>query len=296
MDMTNSFFQTQVHPDDMHLTAVTTPRGLFKWVAMPMGLKNSPSIHQRQMASALRDHIGKICHIYLDNIIIWSASIAQHVQHVNTMIWSLWSAKLFCNASKCEFFLREIDFLEHHISSRGIEANASKIDHIRDWPMLKSATDVWAFLGLVRYISVFLPRLAEWTTCLTPLTLKDANKLFPAWAADHQLAFNRIKNLILGAGYLTTIAHVTPGSNKIFITCDVSDWRTGATLSFGPSWEEVRPVTFDSVQLKSVEKNYPVYEKELLVIIRALRKWRADLLGTHFFVYTDHKTLENFNV
>jgi RNase H-like domain found in reverse transcriptase len=56
-----------------------------------------------------------------------------------------------------------------------------------------------------------------------------------------------------------------------------------------------RPVAFDSMQLKGAEKNYPVHEKELLVIIRVLRKWRADLLGTHFYVYTDHRTLENFD-
>jgi len=69
LDMTNSFFQTRVHPDDVHLTAVTTPFGLYKWLAMPMGLHNSLPIHQRHIASALRELIGKICHIYLDNII-----------------------------------------------------------------------------------------------------------------------------------------------------------------------------------------------------------------------------------
>ena len=77
--------------------------------------------------------------------------------------------------------------------------------------------------------------------------------------------------------------------------CNTSDWQTGATLSFGPSWEMARPVAFDSMQLKGAEKNYPVHKKELLVIIRVLRKWRADLLGTHFYVYTDHRTLENFD-
>ena len=60
-------------------------------------------------------------------------------------------------------------------------------------------------------------------------------------------------------------------------------------------WESARPVAFDSMQLKGAEKNYPVHEKELLAIIRALKKWRSDLLGTQFLVYTDHRTLEIFN-
>jgi hypothetical protein len=83
--------------------------------------------------------------------------------------------------------------------------------------------------------------------------------------------------------------------NKIFVTCDASNWRTGAVLSFGPSWETARPVAFDSMQLKGAEKNYSVHEKELLVIIRALKKWRSDLMGTHIHIYTNHHTLENFN-
>ena len=95
---------------------------------------------------------------------------------------------------------------------------------------------------------------------------------------------------------LTTIKHLNPGDNKMFVTCDASDWRTGATLSFGPTWESARPVAFDSMQLKGAEKTYPVHEKELLAIIRALKKWRSDLLGTQFLVYTDHCTLENFDM
>src|SRR6202011_3483739 len=82
--------------------------------------------------------------------------------------------------------------------------------------------------------------------------------------------------------------------NKIFVTCDASNWRTGAVLSFGPSWETARPVAFDSTQLKDAQLNYPTHEKELLTIIHALSKWRSDLLGSPIIIFTDHHTLENF--
>jgi RNase H-like domain found in reverse transcriptase len=111
----------------------------------------------------------------------------------------------------------------------------------------------------------------------------------------HQTAFEAIKALVVSADCLTTIDHENLGDNKIFMTCDASDWRTGGTLSFGPTWETACPIAFDSMQLKDVEKNYPVHEKELLAIIQALKKWHSDLLGTHFYVYMDHRTLENFN-
>jgi RNase H-like domain found in reverse transcriptase len=100
---------------------------------------------------------------------------------------------------------------------------------------------------------------------------------------------------VVGADCLTTIDHENPGDNKNFVTCDSSDWRSGATLSFGRTWETAWPVAFDSMQLKEAENNYPVHEKELLAIIRALKKWCSDLLGIHFYVYTDHRTLKNFD-
>ncbi len=77
--------------------------------------------------------------------------------------------------------------------------------------------------------------------------------------------------------------------------CDASNKRTGAVLSWGPTWETAHPVAFDSMQLSGTQLNYPVHKKELLAIICALEKWHTDLLGSSFKVYTDHRTLENFN-
>src|SRR5882762_6165651 len=157
MDMTNSFFQTRVHPDDIHLTAMTTPFGLYEWLAMPMGLKNSPPIHQRHMVAALRHLIGKICHVYLDDIVIWSNTVAEHTKHIDMVMKVLADAKLYLNPDKCAFYLLEVDFLGHHLSARGIEPNSSKVDKILHWPLPKSSTDVHAFLGLIRYVAAFLP-------------------------------------------------------------------------------------------------------------------------------------------
>ena len=103
------------------------------------------------------------------------------------------------------------------------------------WPKPQSATDVQAFLGLVRYVSIFLPHLADHTVVLTPLTTKEARKSFPPWTSDHDAAFEAIKALVVSTECLTTIDHLNPGDNKVFVTCDASDWRTGATLSFGPT-------------------------------------------------------------
>ena len=175
MDMTNSFFQTRVHPDDIHLTAVTTPLGLYEWLVMLMGLRNSPAIHQRRMTAALRELLGKICHIYLDDIVIWSSDVTEHTKHIALVMAALRKARLYCNPAKCRFYLKELDFLGHHISTRGIKPNSSKVERILNWPVPTSTTEVRSFLGLVRYIAVFLPHLADHTVILTPLTTKESH-------------------------------------------------------------------------------------------------------------------------
>lgn len=295
IDMSNSLFQTRMHPDDIKYMAVITPEGAFKWTVMPMGFKNSLSTHQRRMNSALRNLIRKICHVYLDDIIIWSQTLEEHKANVETVMLALRKASLLCSPKKTHIFCTEIDFLGHHISSRGIEPNAAKVQRIMDWKSPCSAKEVCSFLGLVRYIAAFLPKLAEHTRVLTPLTSKSCNVVFPKWMAEHELAFHAIKDLVLSADCLTTIDHVNPGTKKIFVMCDASNWRTGAVLSFGKTWEMAHLVAFDSQQLNSTQLNYPVHEKELLAIIHALTKWRVDLVGSEILIYTDHRTLEAFD-
>jgi hypothetical protein len=246
------------------------------------------------MNQALRRYIGKICHVYLDDIVIWSSSIEEHRQNVGTILQALREADLYCSNKKSQLFTTELDFLGHHISQRGVEADVRKVEKIQAWPIPKSAKDVRKFLGLVQYLASFLPKLAEHRAVLTPLTTKEAQKDWPGWTVGHQAAFEDIKRIVLGRECLTTIDHDNMDGRKIFVTCDASDRRTGACLSFGKTWESARPVAWDSVQLSPAEKNYPTHEKEMLAIVRALKKFRADLLGTNFTVYTDHRTLECF--
>ena len=150
------------------------------------------------------------------------------------------------------------------------------------------------FLGLVRYLAEHLPDLAKFTTVLNLLTTKAAEMAFPDWSQQHQEAFDGIKRLVTSPICLTTINHDELGENKIFLTTDASDFRTGVVLSWGPDWKSARPVAFDSAPLRDAKLNYPVHEKELLAIIRALHKWRIELLGAPVTVYTDHRTLQNF--
>lgn len=147
--MTNGFFQTKMKPEDIHLTAVSTPFGLYEWTVMPMGLWNAPSIHQRRVTHVL---LGCICHIYLDDIIIWSLDLKTQITYLQQVFEVLQQVKLYINPKKTRLFCREVNLLSHNISEKGIQADSSKVDKIISWPVPKTATQTCSFLGLVCYI------------------------------------------------------------------------------------------------------------------------------------------------
>jgi hypothetical protein len=100
LDMTDSFFHTKMDPDSIHLTAVTTPLGLYEWLVMPQGLRNALPVHQRRVTAALRPFLGIFAHIYLDDIIIWSNSLEEHTAHIKLVMDTLRKARLYCNSKK----------------------------------------------------------------------------------------------------------------------------------------------------------------------------------------------------
>ena len=195
---------------------------------------------------------------------------------------------LYCNAKKKEFFRSEIDFLGHKISQKGIEVDKHNAQHILDWPTPKSATEVRAFCGLVRYLASFLPAISKYISVLTPLTCNKASKNFPRWSDKHEEAFRGLKQVVSRRACLTTIDHALMPEYKVFVTTDASNYQTSAVLSFGKTWESARPVAYDSKPLKKAQKYYLVHEKEMLAIIRSLKKLCSDLLGILFVVYTGH--------
>lgn len=174
IDLTNAFFQTLVHSKGIKYTATLTLFGLWEWVVMPMGLRNAHATQQWRVTLALHKYIGKICHVYLDDIIIWSKTMEEHEENVRKILEALKEAQLFDSLKKSNLFCMEIDFLEHHISERVIKADVSKVEKIINWPCPTKAKHVQQFLGLIRYIVVFLPALAEHTAVLTPLTKKNS--------------------------------------------------------------------------------------------------------------------------
>ena len=203
--------------------AISTPFSLYEWLVMPMGLCNAPSIHQQCITYALHGLLGCICHIYLDDIIIWSTDMQTQITYTHEVFNTLHHARLFINPKKTSLLQTEVDFLGHHISVKDIEADTEKVNKILSWPCPKSATETRSFLGFVRYVSSFLPNLAQRSTALSDLITKAADKQFPVWTDNHQHAFNSIKQLLVRWDCLTTIDFTLMPENKIYVTTDTSD-------------------------------------------------------------------------
>ena len=209
-----------MHPDDIYKTAVSTPRGLYEWTVMPMGLWNAPAIQQRRLESALWDYLQDICHCFLDDIVGWSGSLEEHVNNVHKLLLALRKAGVFINPGKSVLFATEIKFLGHCISDHGIEACKKKAGRILDWPVPTSSTETRQFLGLVRYLQNFLLKLSIHCHVLEELMQKKYNHHFPLWLPFHQDAFDAIKHLVASLECLTVIDKDTMPENKIFSTTD----------------------------------------------------------------------------
>ena len=145
--------------------------------------------------------------------------------------------KLYLNPKKSKLFCSEIQFLGHRISAQGIEADEGKADRVKNWPTPTCAKHIHGFLGLVHYLLVFLPSLAEHTSILDKLTRKECNKAFPTWTGRHQQAFDAIKTLVMSPKCLTSIDPSLMPQHKIFVTTDASDIGSGAILVFGPTYK-----------------------------------------------------------
>lgn len=291
IDMTNAFFQTPLAEADIEKSAIKTPWGLFEWLVMPQGLCNAPATHQARVNEALCHLIGVCCEVFVDDIIIYSNSLEEHETNCRAVLDALRKAGLYCSKKKTDLFTTHTEFLGHIISRNGLEADKSKVEKIENWPRPRTVSQVRGFLGLVQYLRKFVPRLAEYTAVLTPLTKKGLTNVEELWKKKEEEAFQAIKRIVASLPILQPLRH--DADEPIWLMTDASKVGVGAVLLQGMDWKTARPCRFYSRQYIAAEKNYPTHEQELLAIVAALKAWRIDLLGSPFKVLTDHDTLKH---
>ena len=142
MDLRGGYHQIKIPKEDVPKIAFKTRCGLYEYTVMSFGLTNAPATFMRLMNSVFMEYLDKFVVVYIDDILIYSKSEEEHAEHLRLVLTKLREYRLYVKFSKCEFWLREIIFLDHVISAKGVAVIPAKVQAVLDWKTPKSAKEI----------------------------------------------------------------------------------------------------------------------------------------------------------
>ncbi|GJW63148.1 putative reverse transcriptase domain-containing protein [Tanacetum coccineum] len=228
IDLRSGYHQLRVHEDDIPKTAFRTRYRHFEFTVMPFGLTNAPAVFMDLMNRVCRPYLDKFVIVFIDDILIYSKTREEHVEHLRLVLELLKKEKLYAKFSKCEFWLREVQFLGHVINGNGIHVDPSKIEAVKNWKAPRTLSEVRSFLGLVGYYRRFIENFSKIAKSLTILTQKS----------------------------------LPDGPKEFVVYCDASGLGLGCVLM-----QRGKVIAYASRQLKIHEKNYTTYDLELGAVV-----------------------------
>ncbi|XP_062109432.1 uncharacterized protein LOC133820560 [Humulus lupulus] len=279
LDLRAGYHQIRMNRSDIHKTAFRTHEGHYEFIVMPFGLTNAPSTFQAAMNQLFRPHLRHFVIVFFYDILIYSNSVQEHVDHLRVVLSLLQEHQFFVKGSKCKFFQTTIDYLGHLVSAQGVCADPAKISAMVDWPIPKTIKQLRGFLGLTGYYRRFVAHYATIAAPLTEMLKKDCFMWTPAAAT----AFATLKTEMTN----TPVLRLPDFSKEFVIETDASSVGIGGVLM-----QEGHPVAFFSKKLGPHFAGASAYSREMRAIIEVVTKWRQYLLGRHFTIRTDHKSLK----
>ncbi len=172
LNSTKGYRQVPVKGSDREKTAFSCHRGLYEFNTVPFGLKGAPATLQRLMTNVLGEFNWKILLIYLDDVIIYSRSFDEHLEHLNRVVDKIRTAGLKLQPNKCAFARNQVRYLGNIVSIDGVEPDPEKVRAIREFPRPSNISDLRRFLGMASYYRRFIAEFAEIAQPLHALTEK----------------------------------------------------------------------------------------------------------------------------
>jgi hypothetical protein len=220
VDLRSGYHQIKIRPEDVPKTSFSTRYGLYEYLVMSFGLTNAPAHFMYLMNFVFMSELDKFVVVFIDDILIYSKSEEEHAQHLWVILRWLRDHQLYAKFSKCAFWLKEVPFLGHVISAKGIAVDPSKVQEVLDWKSPKPVTQISNFFGLAGYYRRFIPNFSKIAKPMTQLLEKETKF---KWSPQCEEAFLTLKKLLTTAPVLAQ-----PDIEKLFdVYCDASDTGIG---------------------------------------------------------------------
>lgn len=275
LDLRAGYHQIRMQAMDEHKTAFKTHHGHFEFRVMPFGLTSALATFQGCMNSILSPLLRKFVLVFVDDILIYSRSLSNHVQHLQSVFQILTEHHLKVKKSKCSFAQQRLAYLGHVISPNGVSTDEDKILVVRNWPTPTNVKELRGFLGLTGYYCKFVRYYGVLSKPLTNLLRKGQSYI---WTATTEQAFQSLRQALVTAPVLAMPDFTAP----FVVETDASDKGIGAILM-----QKQHPIAFLNRALGPRHQGLSTYEKESL----AIDHWRPYLQHSEFFIRTDHRSL-----
>jgi hypothetical protein len=280
IDLCSSYHQINIHAEDIPKTAFTMRYGLYEYLVMSFGLTNAQAHFMYLMNSVFLLEWDQFVMVFIDNILVYSKSMEGHEEYLWIVLQRLREHQLYAKFSKCEFWIKEVPFLGHVVSPKGITVDPGKVKEVLEWKPPTTVSEVWSFHGLAGYYRRFILNFSNIVKPITEL-LKKGNKY--VWSKACDKALQHLKKLLTTSPVLAQ-----PDTTKPFdVYCDASGTGLGGVLM-----QEDRVISYSLRQLRRHEEHYPTHHLELAAVVMALQTWCHYLLGNVVHIYTDHNNLK----
>ena len=283
IDLLSGYHQILMDPESRKYTAFATHNNLYEYVKMPMGLTGSSSTFIRTLTKIFGDMLYKGIAIYLDDILIYSETMDEHLTLLEEVFRRLKAANLKLKLSKCKFALQELLYLGYKISERGIEPDDSKIKILRDYPPPTLVAEVRSFLGMAGWYRKMIEKYATIAKPLINLTKKYAKFI---WDETCKNSFETLKQKLTSKPIIAFANHNLPFN----LYTDSSGYSISAILCQVQEGRE-RVIAYAGRNLSPAEQKYSICERECLAVFYAFKQYDSYLRFNFTQVYTDCKPL-----